>query len=339
MFMTRSMQDFMPIFRSALVILLLAGATSQLSAADDVSGEWELQMERNGLTTYATLTIARAADGKLTGKWGTNDLADVKFEGQKLTFGRTLRLGDQEFTMNYEGTLKDGALTGTLSSERGNFPANGARPRARHSALGRWELKYTIGDRDIVAVLAVVQKADGSLDATWTNTAAEHVVSDVKLEGQKLTLARKSKVQDREFESTYEATIDGHKLTGTIKSPLGEVPANGTRIGADLIGKWELATSSERGPRTSVLTVFGDLTGRYELFGSEIPFRDLKLDGGQVSFSLEVGFGDQTFTLDFKGKLEGSTLKGQVITPRGTREATGKRVEAAPSAKPRTTTL
>ena len=112
-----------------------------------------------------------------------------------------------------------------------------------------------------------------------------------------------------------------------MKSQRGEVAANGERQGADLIGAWELASETDQGPRTSRLTVFGDLTGRYGMFGGEIPIKEIKVDGQQVAFAVEMGFGNQTFNLEFKGKLDGKTLKGEVTTPRGNREVTGKKVE------------
>jgi hypothetical protein len=116
-------------------------------------------------------------------------------------------------------------------------------------------------------------------------------------------------------------------MTGSFKSPMGEIQASGRRLGGELIGKWELTSSSDRGPRTSLLTVFGDLSGRYESFGGEIPIKEIRLEAGQVSFSIEMGFGDQTFKLDFKAKLEGKTLKGEVTSQRGTREVTGKKLD------------
>ena len=316
------------------LVLFCCGALAPASlvAQADITGEWELKMDRNGRESFATLAIAKKADGALAGKWSSNELSDVKFDGQKLTFARTMRFGDQSFTLNYEGTVKDGVLTGTLSSERGSFPASGGRKKARNPAIGRWDVRFKIEDRDIEGALAISEATGGSLDAKWTSSTGEHTVSSVKFDAGKLTFARKSKIGEREFESTYEGTIKGDKLEGAIKGQFGEIPANGDRFGAALIGSWELTSSSDRGPRTSLLHVFGDLTGRYESFGGEIPFKDLKLEGEQVSFSIEAGFGDQVSTVSFKGKLDGKTLKGEVTSTRGTREVTGKKLEpAAPS--------
>jgi hypothetical protein len=38
--------------------------------------------EFNGRQMLSTLTIAKSADGTLTGKWGSTDLSNVKFDGQ-----------------------------------------------------------------------------------------------------------------------------------------------------------------------------------------------------------------------------------------------------------------
>jgi len=69
------------------------------------------------------------------------------------------------------------------------------------------------------------------------------------------------------------------------------------------------------------------MTGFYESFGGEIPMKNLKLENGQITFKLEMGFGDMTFEMDFKGKLDGKTLKGQMESDRGTSDVTGKKIE------------
>lgn len=326
MSMTRSLRIRSRVQLLVAFSLAAAFVPSRIHAQADIAGDWEIQMDQNGRKTFASLSISKKADGTFTGKWGRTEISDVKFDGNKLTFVRTIRFGDQEFTTNYEGTLKDGSIAGSLSSERGSFPANAARRKPRSPALGRWDFKYMVGDREILSTL-VVTEGPGGLEGKWTSNSGEHVVSNVKLQEGKLSFARKSKFADRELETTYEAVLQGNKLSGTIKSELGEIPANGQRVGAELAGMWELTSTSDRGPRTSLLTIYEDLTGRYEMFGGETPFKDLKLDGNKVSFTVETGFGDQSFTIDFKGQVDGKTLKGEVTTPRGTREVTGKKVD------------
>jgi len=312
-----------------LTCLLLLLQTSFVQAAEDITGEWEMKMEFGGRESFATMTISRKADGSLTGKWGSSELTNVKFENGKLTFTRILSFGDQEFIMEYSGTLKDGKITGTMSSDRGEFAANGARRKPKLPALGQWDIKYNIGDREITGRLIISEKPDGTLAGKWDAEFGEHTVSNVKFQNGKINYTRKSKFGEREFESTFEGTIKGHKLAGAFKSQRGEMPATGQRVGAPLIGKWELTTTSERGTRTSMMMINGDLTGRYEFFGGEIPMKDIKLEGDQVTFIIEMGFGDQTFRMDFKGKLDGKTLKGELTSERGTSQVVGKKAEAA----------
>jgi len=315
----------------AFILTLVVGAP-QMVVAEEITGDWEITMDFGGRPSFATLSISKKADGTLTGKWGSTELSDVKFDGQNLTFVRTIRMRDNEFKLNYEGILKDGKITGKLTSERGEFAANGARKTPKSPALGQWDLSYRIGERDVTAKLTISQKPDGTLEGKWTSEFGESVISNVKYQDGKLSLSRKIKFNDNEFESTFEGTVAGHKLTGMIKSERGEMAVNGQRVGSALVGTWELTSTSEQGSRTSMLTIYGDMTGRYEMFGGEIPIKDLKLEGDQASFKVELGFGDQTFQMEFKGKLDGKTLKGQLVRPNGTSEVTGKKIEAASSA-------
>jgi hypothetical protein len=315
--------------KAAALICLLLLAQASLVAAQDITGEWEMTMDFGGRPSFATLTISKNADGTLAGKWGSNELSNVKFEDGKLTFVRTVRFGDQEFSMNYNGTLKEGKIAGTLSSERGEFAANGARVKPIPPAVGVWDIAYTIGDRDLTAKLTVSQKPDGTPDVTWASQRGESVISNVKLQDGKLTFDRAVKFNDQQFTMTFTGTAQGDKLTGVSKNDATEVPVTGTRFGAALIGKWELTVTSERGTRRGMLRVFPDLSGRYESFVGEIPVKDLKLEGNQVTFAIEMGFGDQTFKMDFKGTLDGNALKGQMTSERGTSEVTGKKLAVA----------
>jgi len=310
-----------------LVNLMLLVQTSLVWAAEDITGQWEMTMDFGGRPSYAMLTISKNADGSLSGKWGSDDLSNVKFQDGKLTFVRTIQFGDQEFSMDYAGTLKDGKITGTMSSDRGEFTVNGARFKPMSPALGTWDVSFNIGDRDITGQLAISEKSDGTLDGKWISERGNTVISNVKFIDGKLTFNRKSTFGDNTYESDFEGTISGNDLTGVFKSQRGEMPAKGTRVGGALVGKWDLTSVSDFGTRQGMMRINGDMTGRYEFFGGEIPMKDLKLEGNQVTFALEMGFGDQTFTLDFKGTLDGKNLKGQMTSDRGTSEITGKKAE------------
>ncbi len=313
-----------------LICLLLLVQTSLVWAADEVTGDWEITMEFNGRKSFAALSITRNQDGTLVGKWGRDELSNVKFQDGKLTFVRTAGPQDREFTMDYEGTLKDGKLMLTMSNDWGDFPAVGTRPKPMCPALGQWDVNFNVGDRDINARLIISEKPDGTLAGKWTEEQGEHIISDVKFKDGKLTFTRDSKLDEFEFQTKYEGMVKGNELTGKFENEMGQWQVSGKRIGTELVGDWELTTTSDWGTRTLVMRIFGDLTGRYEFFGGEIPMNSIKLEGNQLTFSLEMGFGDNTFQLDFKGELDGMNLKGQMTSERGTSDVTGKKIIKAP---------
>ncbi len=316
-----------------LICLILLMQTSLVWAAEEITGDWEVTMDFNARKSYAALSITKNEDGTLKGKWGRYELDDVKFQDGKLTFSRTMGPSDRQWTTDYEGTLKDGKLMLTIVNDWGELSAVGVRPKPMCPALGHWDLKFDVGDREINARLSISQKPDGTMIGKWAEEG-EHEISDVKFKDGKLTFTRKSKIEDFEFETTYDGTIKKHKLTGMLKGEMGEWQANGQRVGTELIGEWELTTTSEWGTGTTTMKIFGDLTGRYEFFGSELPMKDIKLEGDQLTFIIEMGWGDRTFQMDFKGKLDGKNLKGQMNSDRGTSEITGKKVEKVKATAP-----
>ena len=314
-----------------MLALALAGPAALAGTAEDITGPWEMTLDFGGRPSFATLTISKNADGTFAGKWGSDNLSNVKFDGQKLTFTRTVKFGDNEFTMTYAGILKDGKIAGQFSTDNGEFAANGARKKPLAPAVGQWDMQYKIGDRDVTGRLVIAQKADGSLDGKWTSERGESTISNVKSQDSKLTFDRTSSFNGNEFKSSFEGTVQGDKLTGVFKSERGEIQATGARFGAALIGTWDLTITSERGTFPGHLIVNPDLSGRYEFFGMEIPTKTIKFEGDQLTFTVEMGFGDQVSEMTFKGKVEGKTLKGQTTSSFGTSEVTGKKVEAAAS--------
>ncbi len=283
----------------------------------------------------AILSFSRDDEGSLTAQWispwGMTDLKDVKFDEGKLTFVQVVRFRDDEFTSNFTGAIEEGKLTGILSSDRGESKVEGQRSPRIPRAVGSWTMKFTVGDREVTATLVIKADKEGELTGEWQSQWGEHEVTDVAYERGNLTFRRKSKFQDREWESTFEGTVRGDTLSGTIKSEMGDIAAEGERVGAALIGTWNLEVTSERGTRKQRLTVNGDMSGLY----GTVPIKKVNLQDGQVDFLMVTEFGDQTFEMNFKGKLEDSKLTGEMTTPRGTSKVTGTKV-IRPSRRPGT---
>jgi hypothetical protein len=282
----------------------------------------------------AIIAFSRDSEGNLAaqwiGAWGVTDLKDVKFEENKLSFVQTVQFRENEFTSNFTGAIEEGKLTGILSSDRGESKVEGQRAPRIPRAVGDWEVKFRIGERDVTTTLALRANKEGQLTGEWQSQWGEHKITDLAYERGNLTFKRISKFQDREMESTFEGTLRGNELSGVMKSERGEIQVEGSRVNAALIGTWNLDVVSERGPRKQRLRINPDMTGLY----GTIPVKKINVADGKIDFLMVRQFGDQTMEMTFAGKLAESKLTGELTTSRGTRKVTGTKV-VRPSRRPR----
>ncbi len=320
------------LFVSAMALVLLVGPVSaQQSRRGGLYGDYLIKMEFNGRQMDSILSFSRDQEGNLTGQWisfmGVNALKDVKFEEGKLSFARVQQGHDgQSSTSTFKGAIaEDGKLTGTLSSERGETALTGVRAPRLPRAAGIWDLKTKRADRESTATLTLGADKEGKLVGTWKTERGELAVSDVQYEQGKLTFKAKSTNPDRAYEANFDGTIERDALTGTFKTERGESAVTGTRQGAALIGTWNLEAVSERGTRQQRLVVNPDLTGLYGSF----PIKKINFQNGVVSFPMVMQFGDQSFEMSFKGKIEENKLTGEVTSERGSQKVTGTKVVRA----------
>lgn len=314
------------------VLLSLTVSSTDVSAQQrsrrgrDLFGDWQIKMDFNGREWESILAFSRNREGNRSGQWitffGVTDLKDVTFEDGKLSFvhERRNRSGDT-VTSNFSGSIADGKLTGTLSNDRGELRVEGSRsPRIRRAA-GNWETKFSIGEREITNKLVITTDKEGKLAVDWQSDRVKHEISDIRYERGRLTFKTNSTMDDRSWESNFEAAFERGAFAGTIKSDRGERPVKGTLIGTPLIGTWNLDISSERGERKQRLRVFPDMSGLY----GPTPVEKVELEDDNVSFKISFDFGDNPFEISFQGKIEGSSLQGKLTSPRGTRQVTGQK--------------
>ena len=216
----------------------------------------------------------------------------------------------------FSGTIEQDKLTGVLSNDQGESDVTGQRSPRLSPAAGRWEMKYKVGDRDVTSTLVVTPDKEGRLAARWESPFGEHEISDFSYERRAVNFKRKSKMQDRQWESTFNGTIAGDALTGTIKSEMGDVDVQGARLGAAAIGTWNLDVETEWGPIKQRLVVHPDMSALY----GTMPIKKVEFADGKLTFGLVVPLGDEEFKMDFAGKITDGKLAGQMTTSRGTQE-------------------
>jgi len=271
------------------------------------------------------LSFSRNQEGQYVGQWisffGVNELKDVKFEDNKLSFTQVMRFQDQERTSKFAGTIEQGELSGLLTSDRGETEIQGKRTPRTPRGVGSWEMTIKAGEREYTGTLIITADKDGNLSGTWKSSRGESKISDLKYENRKLTFKRVIQRDSGQMEMAFEGTVGYNSLEGVFKSDRGEAAAEGTRVGALLIGTWNLDIESERGARKQRLRVNPDMSG---LYGSTL-IKKINLDGDKVSFKYVLQFGDQEYETSFEGKIADSKLTGELKTSRGTSKVTGTR--------------
>ncbi len=315
---------------SLMVLIMLSAqvnAQSARSRGRGLYGDWQVKINYDGGQFDSILSFSRDREGNQTGIWisfmGLSELKDFKYEEGQLSFSRVSRGRDGESrTSNFKGTIKDGILSGTLSSDRGENKLEGKRSPRVSRAVGSWALKYKFGEREITSTFIVKADKEGNLTAQWQGRRSESEITDLQYERGNLTFKRKSTYQERERESAFEGTIRGDTLSGVMKSQRGETTVEGTRIGAAIIGTWNLEVTSERGSRKQRLRVNSDMSGLY----GAIPVKKVNLEDGKVSFKIVLEFGERKFEMNFEGKLEDSKLTGELTSERGSQKIKGTKV-------------
>jgi hypothetical protein len=85
-----------------------------------IIGDWEMETEFQGSIIPAVMTLS-VKDGKLEGVWVSMDqemeLIDLEFDGEKLSFKRTM--GEGGAIINFEGTVKGDKISGKYTSPMG----------------------------------------------------------------------------------------------------------------------------------------------------------------------------------------------------------------------------
>jgi len=307
-----------------MIFVALLVPASAGTARKGILGDWQVTMDFDGRQIESILSFSMDKEDKLSGQWisfGVSELTDIKYEGSELSFVQVNRFGDNEFRSTFTGTIERGKLSGTVSSDRGESQVEGKRLRRMPMAAGTWQVKFNVGDREVSATLVIKADDNNKLSAEWQSELGQHEITDVTFKKGKLTFKRTSKIQDREWESDFEGTVKGHKLTGTFKSERGDIALEGQRDGAALIGKWDLELTSDRGTRKQILQVNPDLSG---LYGSSA-IKKINLEGDQVSFKMVRMFRDQESEITFKGTLDGRKLTGERVSSRGSQTVTGQK--------------
>ena len=285
-------------------------------------GDWRIKMKYGDNEFESILAFSRNQEG-YTGQWisfwGVNDLKDVKFEDNKLSFTNVTNRRGEESTSKFTGAIEQGELSGLLIGDDSETEIKGKRAARTPRGVGSWEMKTQIGEDEHPGTLTITADKEGKLSGIWSSQRGEGELLEVKYADRKLSFRRVLQLDNGPLDITFEGTLGYTSLEGLFTGDWGEAPTKGTRVGAALIGTWNLDVESERGARKQRLRVNSDMSA---LYGPNV-IKKVNLDGEKVSFKYVLKFGDREIAVSFEGKIADSKLTGEVTTSRGTSKVTG----------------
>ena len=218
-----------------------AAPSTGSTSSPQVTGEWNFTSKFEAMTSDATMTITKNAEGKYAGtwsaQWGESTLSDITVDANKVKFTQTSNFGGQDMKTSYEGTLEGGKLKGAAKSQWGDFTFEGTlRGEAKTQAdplVGEWQMNIMIPAREIVEKMTITQNPDGTLAGKWEAArGGENTISNLKFAEGKLTFARIGKMGANEFSMTFEGTVTGDTIKGTFNSDFGERAVTASRAAA-----------------------------------------------------------------------------------------------------------
>lgn len=291
----------------------LVGQASIALAAEGAVGEWELNIDVQGQSTPVALDITEE-DGVLTGTiasdLGEYPITEVSFEDGVLKFN--LDLADQGFSLSFEATIEGNKIKGNFNMpDIGEIPVSGTRGGLLISVAGTYDLMVASALGNNARTLVINDDMTGTYGG---GDFDDFPISNVKLEGNRLTLDVTLQVQGNELPSKITLAIDGDEVTGNLDFGQGVATITGKRASApSIIGTWAMAGVSDATGDIERTWIFNeDMTGTYEGDIGSFPITDVKVDGADVTFKVVLDVQGQELPSTFTGKLENGKLVGEL---------------------------
>ena len=124
--------------RRFLVFGIFLAAVALAQEPQDPVGQWNLEADAQGQISKFTLTITKEGavlKGKIASEqYGPQDLTDLKFENDTLTYTRNLDVGGQAISMAFKGKIEGDKMTGTYNVMGLELPVTGSRKIAGGAA-------------------------------------------------------------------------------------------------------------------------------------------------------------------------------------------------------------
>jgi hypothetical protein len=222
--------------------------------------------EKQELT--ATLSLQQQGErltGSLQGQLGSGSIASGTIAGTDLNFTVPITLpapASQTTDAIFNGTIAGGEMRGTVqvvgrgsgtftgtraggppagaaTPQGGATPPAGTRPPAAGGATpaaagaaslsGTWTLTSTIGSQEITSTLTLEQQGERLSGRLENAHFGANDISDGTVNGNSFRFSTTANFGGQSISLSYEGTASGNQMSGTVTTPRGAIPFNGTR--------------------------------------------------------------------------------------------------------------
>ncbi len=224
--------------------LILATTSAFADHHAGAVGEWDMTLDFQGQEVPGTLSIEMDGDalkGTWTGQGNTSELTNLEYaEDGALTFNRSVEFGGQTYDLSFTGKIEGDSVTGEFDTPMGALAVEGSRPGGGGEApaeeggsggadalLGSWETT-TVSE---LGTLEATMEFTVAISGTYIGDGAEFEMTDIALDGDKVTFKMVAEMDGTELPLTFEGKIDGTSLTGEFISDLGNGQVTATKVG------------------------------------------------------------------------------------------------------------
>jgi imidazolonepropionase-like amidohydrolase len=212
-----------------------------------------------------TLTLQQQGErlsGSLQGQLGSGTIANGTISGGDINFTVPITLpapASQTTDAIFSGTVTGGEMRGTVQivgrgsgsfvgTRAGGPPPSGTTPQstpppagtqppaatgtppsgAAASLSGTWALTSSFGQRQTASTLTLEQQGD-RLSGRIEGRTGTNEITDGSVNGNSFRFTTNATFGGQTVSLTYEGTVSGNQMSGTVTTPRGSIPFSGTR--------------------------------------------------------------------------------------------------------------
>jgi hypothetical protein len=242
-----------------------ASATTPATGGGNASGTWALTVNLGGSGNErqefsVTLNLQQQGErlsGTLQGQLGSGQLANGTATGADVNFTIPVTLpapASQTTDAIFTGTISGNQMTGTVQivgrgpgtftgaraggppTGSGATPQGGTQPPAggggQTSAVGAltgtWSITTSAGPRSIPGTLTLQQQGE-RLSGHVETPFGTGDITDGSATGNSFRISTMISIEGQSTDITFEGTVNGNQMSGTVTSLHGSFPFSGTR--------------------------------------------------------------------------------------------------------------